>query len=154
MSYAILKWLHVVSSTVLFGTGIGTAFFLLVTSLKREPRVVASVASTVVIADWLFTATTVVFQPLSGFALAKLARFPLDSRWIVLSILLYAAAVLCWLPAVFLQIRLRDLARAAVRDGTELPPAYWRCLRLWVAVGVPALFAFLVVFYLMVAKPV
>lgn len=154
MSYAVLKWLHVLSSTLLFGTGIGSAFFLLVTSLKRDPRVVASVAATVVIADWLFTATTVVLQPVTGFALASTARFPLHSRWIAYSIVLYAFAVLCWLPVVHLQMRLRDLARAAVREGTALPPAYWRCLRWWIALGFCALFAFLAVFYLMVAKPV
>jgi uncharacterized membrane protein len=153
MSYVVLKWLHVVSSTLLFGTGIGSAFYLLVTSLKRDPRVVASVASTVVVADWLFTATTVVFQPVSGFLLARIAHFPLDSAWLVRSMLLYALAVLCWLPVIVLQMRLRDLARAAAAEGAPLPPAYWRCLRLWVALGVPALLAFLAVFYLMVAKP-
>jgi uncharacterized membrane protein len=153
MSYIVLKWLHVLSSTLLFGTGIGTAFFLLVTSLKRDPRAVASVASTVVVADWLFTATTAVFQPLSGYALARLAHFPLDSAWLMRSVALYALAVLCWLPVIVLQMRLRDIARAAAAEGRPLPPAYWRHLRAWIALGIPALLAFMAVFYLMVAKP-
>lgn len=152
--YTIVLWLHILSSTLLFGTGIGSAFYLLLSSLGRDPRVVAVVAGHVVTADWLFTATTIVFQPASGFYLLHLAGMPLQMRWIVWSLVLYALATACWLPVIWLQMRMRDIARAAVRDGGALPPAYWRCFRVWVALGFPALFAFLAIFYLMVAKPV
>lgn len=153
MSYFLLKWLHIVSSTLLFGTGIGSAFYLFVSSLERDARVVASVAAKVVVADWLFTATTIVLQPLTGWLLAAKLGVPLGSTWLAASIALYVVATLCWLPVIVLQMRLRDIARSAAAEGRELPPAYWRCFRIWVALGVPALFSFLAIFYLMVAKP-
>jgi uncharacterized membrane protein len=149
----IVKWLHVLSSTLLFGTGIGTAFFLFFVSRTRDAPPVAVVAQYVVIADWLFTATTIVFQPLSGFWLAHLMGYPLASRWIVWSTGLFVLAALCWLPVVLLQVRLRDVARQAARDDVELPRQYWHYLGWWTALGVPALFCFLAVFYLMVARP-
>jgi uncharacterized membrane protein len=153
MEYLIIKWLHIVSSTLLFGTGIGSAFYLLFASLSRDVRAIAVVSRHVVRADWLFTATTVVFQPLSGFYLAHLAGFPLNSRWIVWSVMLYLVAGACWLPVVWLQMRMRDMAQASARDGLSLPALYWRYLRIWAALGVPAFFALIIVFYLMTAKP-
>ena len=153
MEYLIVKWLHVLSSTVLFGTGIGSAFYMLVASLNRDPRSVLLVVRYVVIADWIFTATTVVLQPLTGFYLVHLAGIPYTSRWIVWSTILYLVAGACWLPVVWLQIRMRELGRAAVAGNTALPPLYWRCLRIWVALGIPAFLALVIVFYLMVAKP-
>lgn len=151
--YLLWKWLHVLSSTLLFGTGIGSAFYLLTVSLQRDARAAAAVAGVVVIADWLFTATTMVFQPLSGLYLAHRLSLPLSTPWILWSIGLYLLAGACWLPVVWLQMRMRDLARAAAAQNVALPPAYWRYLRVWVALGFPALFAFTAVFYLMVAKP-
>ena len=154
MEYLIVKWLHILSSTVLFGTGIGSAYYMLVASLNRDPRSVLLVVRYVVFADWIFTATTVVIQPLTGFYLVHLAGMPLTSRWIVWSTVLYLVAGACWLPVVWLQIRMRELARTAVADDRALPPLYWRYLRIWVALGIPAFLALVVVFYLMVAKPV
>lgn len=152
--YLFVKWLHIVSSTLLFGTGIGSAFYLLMASLQREPWVIARVARIVVIADWLFTATTAVFQPLSGLYLMQLAGIPLSSRWIAWSLVLYAIAIACWLPVVRLQMKMRDIAAESAARGTRLPPAYDKLLRAWVALGVPAFLAFLGIFYLMAAKPV
>jgi uncharacterized membrane protein len=153
MEYVIVKWLHILASTLLFGTGVGSAFYLLLSSLSQEPRAVAVVARIVVIADWLFTATTAVAQPLTGFWLVHLAGFPLSAAWLKWSIFLYALAIACWLPVVWIQIQLSKLAQQAVRDKTALPTAYWRYFRIWVALGIPAFFAFVAVFYLMVAKP-
>lgn len=151
--YLIVKWLHILSSTLLFGTGIGSAFYLLVSVLRRDAQVVAGVARTVVVADWLFTATTVVFQPLSGWVMVRMAGMPLSTRWIAWSLLLYALAVACWLPVVWLQMRMRDLATEAAQQGTALPPAFDRYFRCWVMLGVPAFFAFVAIFYLMTIKP-
>ena len=153
MAYLVVKWLHVLSSTLLFGTGIGSAFYLLVASLHRDARVVAVVARYVVVADWLFTATTVVFQPLSGFWMVHWARIPWRGGWVGWSVALYALAAACWLPVVVLQMRMRDLASGAAASGVPLPAAYWRAFGVWVALGVPAFFAFVAVFYLMVVKP-
>ncbi len=154
MEYVVVKWLHILSSTFLFGTGIGSAWYMLFATVSRDVRAIAVVAKYVVIADWLFTATTAVLQPLTGFYMIHLAGFPMDSAWIKWSIILYIIAGACWLPVVWLQIRQRDMAAEAVRTGTELPPLYWRYFRIWVALGIPAFIAFVVIFWLMVAKPV
>lgn len=154
MEYVIGKWLHILSSTVLFGTGIGSAYYMLFVSLTRDARAVAVVSRYLVIADWLFTATTVVFQLLSGLYLIGLAGIPIATRWVLWSLVLFALAVACWLPVVWLQIRMRALAEEAVQAGGALPQRYFSLLKVWVALGVPAFFAFLTVFYLMVAKPV
>jgi uncharacterized membrane protein len=153
VSYLVVKWLHIVSSTLLFGTGIGSAFFLLCATLQRDPRVVAAVARFVVIADWLFTATSIVVQPVTGFYLAYVARFPLWHGWVWWSTLLYLLSAVCWLPVIWVQMRLRDIAAEAARTGQPLPPIYARYFRIWFALGVPALLALMAVFYLMVAKP-
>ena len=152
MTYLLIKWLHVLSSTVLFGTGIGSAFYLLAASVQRDARVIAAVTRYVVIADWLFTATTVILQPLSGGLMMHLSGLPLRTPWLLWSIVLYAVAVACWLPVVWLQMRMRDLACEAAERYAALPAGYWRAFRYWVALGVPAFFAFLAVFYLMVVK--
>jgi uncharacterized membrane protein len=152
-SYLLVKWLHVLSSTVLFGTGVGSAYYLLTVSLTREPRAVALVAARVVTADWLFTATTVVIQPLTGLYLVHLTGGSLSPTWISASIWLFGLTVACWLPVIGLQIRMRNLARQAVATNGPLPPAYRRCLLAWIALGCPAFVAMVAVFYLMVAKP-
>jgi len=154
VEYLIVKWLHILSSTFLFGTGIGSAWYLLFAVISRNVQAIAVVSRIVVIADWLFTATTMIAQPLTGFYLIHIAGYPLHSRWIVWSVILFAIAALCWFPVVWLQMRLRDLAAAAAAENAPLPPRFWRYFKAWVALGVPAFFAFLAVFYLMVAKPV
>lgn len=154
MDYLTLKWLHVLSSTFLFGTGVGSAFYLLFASLSRDARTAATVAGLVVVADFLFTATTVVIQPVTGFYLAHRLGLPLGSRWLVWSIALYVVAIACWLPVVAIQIRLRDIAREAAERQAALPASYWRHLRLWVLLGIPAFFAFVAIFYLMIRRPV
>lgn len=154
MDYITVKWLHILSSTFLFGTGIGSAFYLLLATVSRDVRAIAVVTRTVVLADWLFTTTTAVLQPLTGFYLIHLAGFPVTSTWIRWSVILYVLALACWLPVVWIQIRLRNLAREAIDNDRSLSFTYWRYFWTWVALGVPAFFAFVMVFYLMVAKPV
>jgi uncharacterized membrane protein len=153
MDYLSVKWLHILSSTVLFGTGIGSAFYLLLATLGREARAVATVSRYVVITDWVFTAPTVVFQPLSGYWLMHLAGgMPWSTPWIAWSLALYAFAIACWVPVVWIQLRLRDLSAQAANAGAPLPPQYWRFFRWWVGLGCGAFLAFLAIFYLMVAK--
>src|SRR5690242_7687189 len=113
MDYLTVKWIHILSSTLLFGTGLGTAFYLFLATLTRNPLIVATVAKHVVTADWLFTATTIIIQPVTGFYLIHLAEIPLASRWIAWSIGLYALMAVCWLPVVWLQIRMQRLAAKA-----------------------------------------
>jgi len=152
MDYLALKWLHILSSTVLFGTGIGSAFYLLVASLGRDARTVAAIGGYVVVADWLFTATTVVLQPVTGWLLVRSAGMPWSQPWLAWSVALYVLAIACWLPVVRLQYRLRDEARRCAVDGVPLSGAYWRPFAAWIGLGFVAFFAFLAIFWLMVAK--
>jgi uncharacterized membrane protein len=149
----VVRWLHVIGATVLLGTGSGIAFFMLMAHRTRDPALIAHVASIVVIADFLFTASAVVVQPITGVWLAHLVGWPLDSLWIVASIGLYLFIGLFWLPVVWMQKRMRDLARAAAAHGTELPTAYHRLFRLWFAFGFPAFGAMLAIIWLMLARP-
>ena len=153
MTYLVVKWLHILSSTVLFGTGLGSAFYMFVASRTRDVHVIAVVVRHVVIADWAFTTPTVILQPLTGLWLVHLAGFPLDSPWLVVSYLLYLLAGAAWLPVVWIQIRMRGMAARAALEGGTLPARYWRYLNSWVALGAVAFSALVVVFYLMVAKP-
>ena len=148
-----IKWLHIISSTLLFGTGAGIAFFFLRAQRTRNVQVIAAVARDVVLADVLFTASAVVIQPTTGVALAVMAGYPLTARWLIVSILLYVFVGCCWLPVVWLQIRLQRLAASAAREGTSLPSTYHRYYRWWFRLGGPAFLGVLVIFFLMVTKP-
>ncbi|HZP64692.1 MAG TPA: DUF2269 domain-containing protein [Rudaea sp.] len=153
-AYALVKLLHVVSSTLLFGTGLGTAFFMWTSHRSGDVQAIAHAARLTVLADGLFTAPAVVVQPLTGVWLAMHVGYPFGTPWLTAAIALYVLAGACWLPVVVLQLRARDLSLRAVRDGAGLPPAYFRCMRWWFVLGWPAFAAVLATFWLMVAKPV
>ena len=153
MDYPTLKWLHILSSTLLFGTGLGSAFYMFFTNLSGDVRAIAVVSRRVVWADWLFTTPTAIIQPATGFYLVHLAAMPLSTTWIAWSIALFVVAGACWLPVVWIQIRMAALAEAAAREGAALPPLFWRYHRIWTALGIPAFLAFIAIFYLMTVKP-
>ena len=151
--YAILKIAHVIGACVLFGTGLGIAFFMWMANRTADPAVIAGTARIVVIADTLFTATAVVAQPATGVALATLAGISLRSPWIILALALYLVVGACWLPVVWIQIRLRDLAAEARDAGGPLPAQYHRLFRIWFILGWPAFAGVMAIFVLMIAKP-
>jgi uncharacterized membrane protein len=153
MTITLLLWLHVIGATVLLGTGIGIAFFMVMAHRTRDPALIAHVAGTVVVADFVFTATAVVLQPVTGAALAVLIGWTLADRWLLLSLVLYAVTGLFWLPVVVMQIRMRDLAREAAKAGLPLPATYNKLFRVWFAFGFPAFAAVLAIVWLMIAKP-
>ena len=153
MDYVDIKLLHIFGATVLLGTGAGIAFFMLMAHRTGNPAVIAEVGRMVVIADYLFTATAVVAQPVTGVLLARSAGYELTEGWIVLSIILFIVTGLFWLPVVWMQARLRTLAKAAAESGQPLPPQYHRLFRLWFAFGFPAFGAVIVIFWLMVVRP-
>ena len=154
MEYLTLKWIHILSSAVLFGTGMGIAFFLFMAHRTRDTIIIAGITRIVVIADWLFTTSAVIVQPLSGVWLAVQAGYPFSQTWLWLSIVLYLFAGACWLPVVWIQLQLRQISAQVAQNGQALPARYWRLARIWTLLGFPAFGALLVVFYLMIAKPV
>ena len=151
--YLLLKTLHILSSTVLFGTGLGIAFFMMMAHRTRDAAFIAKTANTVVIADAVFTASAVIVQPLSGAALIWVVGYAWSDRWVLLSLALYVLAGVCWLPVVWIQMRLRDLAAVAARDNTALPPDYHRLFRIWFVLGWPAFIAVVSILALMIWKP-
>jgi uncharacterized membrane protein len=151
--YLLLKLVHVVGGAVLFGTGLGIAFFMVMAHRSGDPAAIAHTARIVVVADALFTATAVVVQPLTGWAMAAMVGFSTYHFWIKATLVLYVFVGLCWLPVVWIQMRMRDLAAAAVRDGTALPARYHSYFRLWFMLGWPAFAGVLAIFVLMLWKP-
>ena len=151
--YLTVKAVHVISATILFGTGIGTAFFKWAVDRSGSVAAIRVVSASVVLADWLFTSPAIVVQAATGIALARAMGFPLTHGWVAYAIGLYCIAGACWLAVVWLQMRMRDLARQSDADGTALPAAYWRYARIWFWLGLPAFSSLVVVFWLMVAKP-
>ncbi|MEQ1780964.1 MAG: DUF2269 domain-containing protein [Hyphomonadaceae bacterium] len=150
----LLRWAHIIGACVLLGTGAGIAFFMVMAQRTRDTRIIAHVAGTVVIADWLFTATAVVLQPITGVLLAMETGWQLSEGWIVAALALYVLVGVFWLPVVWIQHRLRDIARTASAAGEALPERYHRLYRIWFAAGFPAFIAVLAIVWLMVARPV
>ena len=153
MLYFVLKFLHVIGACVLLGTGAGIAFFMLAAHLRGQPAVIAGVARIVVRADFIFTATAVILQPLTGFALIWTTGYSPYEHWIELSLALYVLTGLFWLPVVWMQVRMRDLAEVAVRSGVDLPPLYHRLFWTWFAFGFPAFAAVTGIVWLMIVRP-
>jgi len=151
--YLWIKWVHVVSATILFGTGLGTALHMWLAHLSGDTRAIALVARNTVRIDWLFTATSGVVQLVSGVALIFIVGYDPWALWLVTSYVLYGIAGLCWLPVVWLQIRIRDMAALATERGEPLPAAYGRYMKIWFVLGWPAFFALLAAMALMIAKP-
>jgi len=145
--YLWIKLVHILSATVLFGTGMGTAFFMLKAYLSQNDQAMKITTNTVVMADWVFTTPAVVIQLATGLWLTSKLNIAYDSSWFVAVISLYALVGLCWIPVVWIQIRIRDLiAGGSARDD------YRQLMRVWMALGVPAFGSVIVIFYLMVSK--
>ena len=151
--YLLLKSLHIFSTVLLFGTGLGSAFYKWMTDRDGDVHAIAVTNRHVVLADWLFTTPTIVLQPLTGIWLAHLLNLPLSTPWLAWSLALYVLAGLCWLPVVALQIRMRNDSARAREAGQALPERYWRDARLWFWLGWPAFIAVALVVLLMVFKP-
>ncbi len=152
MSYLTLKTLHILSMVLLFGTGLGSAFYKWMADRSGNTQHIAVTNKHVVLADWCFTTPTVIFQPISGVLMASMADIPLTTPWVAISLALYILAGTCWLPVVWLQIRMQKLAEGAVAANTPLPTDYWRMARYWFWLGVPAFTSMVMVVALMVFK--
>lgn len=151
--YILVKTVHVLSSTVLFGTGLGIAFFFLMGLRSEEPAAAYFAARTTAVADMIFTLTAGIVQPLSGFALIHLTGLDPFAPWLVATYALYLLALACWLPVVWLQLRIRDMLGAKVAGAAIDEVRLKRYFRWWFTLGWPAFAGLVLVFWLMVAKP-
>lgn len=151
--YFLVKYLHVLGAIVILGTGTGIAFFMLMAHLSGEAAFIARTAGVVVIADMLFTLSAVLLQPVTGGTLMWLSSTALTEGWLLTSLALYALAGLFWVPVIFMQIELRDVARAAVASTQPLPPRYFTVFRRWLLCGIPGFGAVMAILWLMIAKP-
>ena len=151
--YIAVKVVHVLSATILFGTGLGIAFFKWIVDRSNNVSAIRVISEKVVLADWVFTTPAIVVQALSGAYMASAAGFSPTRGWLLYAILLFLFAGACWIPVVWLQMRMRNLAQISDRSETPLPPEFYRYARMWFALGVPAFLSLVIVFWLMVAKP-
>ena len=152
MLYLWLKTIHIISATLLFGTGLGSAFYLWRAHLTNNIHAIAFATKNVVMADWWFTTPAVIIQPLTGFWMAALVHYPLHATWIMLSLFLYFLTGACWIPVVWLQMKMCEMAKIAVNQNASLPRRYYQFYQIWFFLGWPAFTSVLCIFYLMVTK--
>lgn len=148
-----LRWLHIIGATVFLGTGSGIAFFMVVAHRTKDVRIIAHTARYVVLADWIFTASAVIIQPVSGSLLAFQLGWSLTEPWILMSVGLYIFIGAFWVPVVFIQKQMQTLAEEALMAGRELPDRYFRLFHIWFVCGFPAFLAVLGILWLMVSRP-
>ena len=153
MEYLALKSIHILSAILLFGTGLGSAFYKYFTDRGGVVMAIAETNRLVVRADWWFTTPTILIQPITGYAMMQSVQWSWDTPWLLASVALYLLAGACWLPVVWLQIRMRDLSRSAAAQQQPIPDLYWRMARTWFWLGIPAFTAMVITVLLMVFKP-
>ncbi|WP_341757594.1 DUF2269 domain-containing protein [Candidatus Tisiphia endosymbiont of Ditula angustiorana] len=151
--YSVVKTIHIISSTILFGTGIGIAFFMWWANKTGDLAAKVYAARTTVIADFLFTTTSAIIQPISGIILINIVGYDFFDLWLVLTYLGYAITGACWLPVVWIQIQLRNIAVRTLKNNEQLPAQYYKLFNLWFYLGWPAFISLVIIFFLMIFKP-
>jgi uncharacterized membrane protein len=151
--YFLVKYLHVLGAIVILGTGSGIAFFMLMAHRSQDAEFIARTAAVVVTADALFMLSAVILQPVTGGLLMMLSATSITERWLLVSLALYVVAGLFWVPVVFMQIEMRDLARKAAEQRDALPQRYSALHRRWFVFGFPGFGATMLILWLMIAKP-
>lgn len=151
-SYVTLKLIHILSAVVVAGTGTGIAFFMFMAARSKNTEAIAEVTKIVVIADWVFTAPAVVAQFVTGLLLMNRLGYSFSSPWFLAVISLFIFIGLCWLPVIWIQYKLRDQAMLS-KERSEPSPEFNRLMKLWTLLGIPAFSAILVIFWLMIFKP-
>lgn len=153
MLYDWIKIIHVVSAAILFGTGLGSACYKYLANRTKNIALIAGATHNVVYADWVFTGTAGIVQPVSGMAMVMIKGYSIATFWVMWTIIGYLVAACCWFPVAMIQIKLANLAQTAMEQNTELPPHYRRYYVLWVILGVPAFLSLIGVFFLMANRP-
>lgn len=152
--YLIIKTIHIISSTILFGTGMGIAFFMFRSYFTDDISQKYYAVKNTVLADFIFTTPAVFIQPITGFWLAWRLGYPLNASWLLISYFMYILIGCCWLPVVGIQIKLRTILKKCLEEEIQLPKLYYQLFKLWIALGLPAFISVITIFYLMVAKPI
>lgn len=153
MDYFLLKLVHVISATILFGTGLGSAFYMYMANKTNDIASIYFATRHVVIADWVFTTPSVIVQFVTGILLVNLMGYSLTSGWVLWALMLYFFSGICWIPVVWLQIKMRDMSKLALENNTKLPEKYWNMAFWWTLLGALAFPAVTVIFYLMIYRP-
>lgn len=153
MMQDLLMFAHIIGACVLLGTGAGIAFFMVISNRSRNPALIAHVAGIVVLADWVFTATAAVAQPVTGYLLARSAGWALTEGWVMWSLVLYGVVGVFWLPVIWIQKQLQHIAQSASTNNSPLPARYHRLYAIWFVCGFPAFTAVLAILWLMITKP-
>ena len=153
MTYLLIKYTHLISMVLLFGTGLGSAFYKWMADRSGEVTHISVINKHVVLADWFFTTPTIILQPVTGIWMLHISGIPFSTPWVVASLILYALAGLCWLPVVWLQIQMQTLSETAVKTQSPLSKRYWRYAKYWFYLGMPAFVAMLSIVLIMVLKP-
>lgn len=153
MLFHVIQYIHALGAIVILGTGIGIAFFMLMAHRSGDPAFIARTAEVAVIADFLFTLSAVLLQPVTGALLMWLSSTSITEGWLMTALTLYVIAGLFWVPVIFMQIEMRNLARTAVVKGAPLPPRYFTLFRRWVLCGIPGFGAVMAILWLMFVKP-
>ena len=151
--YFLVKYLHVLGAIVILGTGSGIAFFMLMAHRSGEPAFIARTASVVVLADMMFTLSAVLLQPVTGAALMAMSQTSPTEGWLATALVLYGVAGAFWVPVIFMQREMRDLARVAAEKNARLPPRYFVLFNRWFWFGFPGFGSVMAIVYLMIAKP-
>ena len=152
--YPVLKLIHILNVTILFGTGIGIAIFSLWAHMTNDVKIIAYTFKKTVLADLIFTTPAIVIQPASGLLLVYYQGYDLFETWLSISYILYIIAGLCWLPVVWLQIQIRNIAHQTLFNKShQLPDKYYKFFYTWFILGWPAFIGLMIVFELMIYKP-
>lgn len=151
-SYLLIKMIHIISAVVVAGTGMGIAFFMFMASKTDDPKIVYNTAKTVVLADWIFTTPAVITQFITGILLMNILGYSYSSTWFITVISLFIFIGMCWLPVLKIQYRLKNLSYESI-EKEKLNSDFHKMMRYWILLGIPAFISIVIIFWLMVFKP-
>jgi uncharacterized membrane protein len=151
-SYSYLKLLHILSATILAGTGVGTAFFMFMANRSENIQAIAITTKHVVLADWIFTTPAIVIQLVTGVWLMKILNYSFSSPWFILAFGLFIFIGVCWIPVVFIQYQIRTIAITQIKEG-KIEQRFRKLMRRWTILGIHAFIAIIIIFWIMVVKP-
>ncbi len=147
MDYFLLKLIHILSATLMIGTGLGSAFYLYLTYKKSAVQTVKEVLNFVILADTIFTTPSVIIQLITGIMLSDLLGL-LYTDWFWLVLAVSVIVLVLWLRAAFIQFKLKKL----LEEENKLSPKFHHLMNIWFILGVPSFGGAIYLYYLMVYR--